>query len=307
MGPRRNFVNGATSTFVLLYALLSLHAYLTPGAYASPDAPSHSHLHSLPARNAAHSRLSRTLLPRGNVAEDMKTIYERRVSQIAGSLDQTSISSIDAWVKSLDGDGKWPETQVNYTTGCAAQRALWPASVHWDRIVAMAGAYRGGIPNTGQWNGNADLRKAIGSAMEYWFKRDFKNVGCLDGGGTASCPCEDPTNSLWNTNWFSNVILIPSRVGKACLLLNGTLSASEATHCGEMTTRTYGTFAKGGGYLAGANILEIARISADAAILTNDEKVLALTFGCLISQRTAPGPPLQRKLRQGLLECRARR
>ncbi|KAF6765940.1 chondroitin AC lyase [Ephemerocybe angulata] len=178
-------------------------------------------------------------------------------------------------VKSLDGDGKWPETQVNYTTGCAAQRALWPASVHWDRIVAMAGAYRGGIPNTDQWNGNADLRKAIGSAMEYWFKRDFKNVGCLDGGGTASCPCEDPTNSLWNTNWFSNVILVPSRVGKACLLLNGTLSASEATHCGEMTTRTYGTFAKGGGYLAGANILEIARISADAAILTNDEKVLA--------------------------------
>jgi hypothetical protein len=37
-------------------------------------------------------------------------------------------------LSTLGSDGKWPGNEVDYTTGCAARRANWPAQVHWQRI-----------------------------------------------------------------------------------------------------------------------------------------------------------------------------
>jgi len=34
---------------------------------------------------------------------------------------------------SLGSDGKWLDSEVDYTTGCAARRANWPAEEHWQR------------------------------------------------------------------------------------------------------------------------------------------------------------------------------
>ena len=34
----------------------------------------------------------------------------------------------------LGSNGKWPDSEIDYTTGCAAQRANWPAENHWVRI-----------------------------------------------------------------------------------------------------------------------------------------------------------------------------
>jgi hypothetical protein len=65
-------------------------------------------------------------------------------------------------------------------------------------LVVMAGAWHGGLDNASQWLNNKDLRNATGRAMAYWFNRDFGNqIACLDSGGTASCPCENPKNQLW--------------------------------------------------------------------------------------------------------------
>ncbi|KAF6765934.1 chondroitin AC lyase [Ephemerocybe angulata] len=141
----------------------------------------------------------------------------------------------------------------------------------------MAGAWHGGAPMTEQWNGSSDLRQATGRAMAYWFKRDFQNQACLDQGGSPACPCDNPGNTLWNTNWFSNIILIPDLVAQSCLLLRDSLSSDELSHCAEITTRTYGVFHRdlhGAGFLAGANILGIGKISVDAAILNKDADML---------------------------------
>jgi hypothetical protein len=69
----------------------------------------------------------------------------------------------------------------------------------------MAAAYHGGVDGADQYVKNAELRAAIGKAMEFWFANDFSTIGngaCMDGGGKAGdkCPCGTP--GLWNTNWF---------------------------------------------------------------------------------------------------------
>lgn len=206
----------------------------------------------------------------------MKTLYDRRVSSIVGKLE--SAQNITSWLKDLGSNGKWPDSQIDYTTGCDARRANWPAQWHWQRILVMAGAWRGGFLNAPQWTNNAQLRNATGRAMAYWFGRDMNTIACLDNGGTVSCPCENPQDTLWNTNWYSNIILIPGLVAQSCMLLNATLTPSEATYCGRITTRSYGTFDRnlnGVGYLTGANTLDVAKISVDAALLTNNASMLA--------------------------------
>lgn len=83
-------------------------------------------------------------------AATLDTIKQRRIGNIISG--QTgSTSNISAWyvfvytclalltlqssrVSSLDANGKWPDSEVDYTTGCLARRANWPAQVHWIRI-----------------------------------------------------------------------------------------------------------------------------------------------------------------------------
>jgi hypothetical protein len=37
-------------------------------------------------------------------------------------------------LQTLGPDGSWPAAEIDYTSGCPAQRANWPASTHWTRI-----------------------------------------------------------------------------------------------------------------------------------------------------------------------------
>lgn len=121
----------------------------------------------------------------------------------------------------LGPDGSWPD--IDYTTGCAAQRANWPAEGHWDRIckfnqwhilsatycdliiVPMSAAWHGGLSDDQTFVGDPALRTTISSAMGYWFGRDFTNIACLSFGGTPSCPCTNLDNSLWSVFLFHNL------------------------------------------------------------------------------------------------------
>lgn len=118
-------------------------------------------------------------------------------------------------ISSLGPDGKWPDDEVDYTTGCEARRANWPAQEHWQRIrmflfnlflflfnlvniVVMSGAWHGGLGGGGQYVKDAGLEDAISSAMNYWFSRDVgTDVACLNRGGTSACPCSNPEDTLW--------------------------------------------------------------------------------------------------------------
>ena len=37
-------------------------------------------------------------------------------------------------LQTLGPDGSWSTTEIDYTSGCPAQRANWPAGTHWTRI-----------------------------------------------------------------------------------------------------------------------------------------------------------------------------
>ncbi|KAJ7594959.1 polysaccharide lyase family 8 protein, partial [Mycena floridula] len=202
-----------------------------------------------------------------STAQDIELIHSRRLSIIVGEL--TGGSNIGTWLSTQTSAGNWPD--VDYTTGCAARRANWPAQGHWQRLATMAGAWHGGLPGASQYLHEATVHKAISLGMDWWFARDLTNPACLASGGTASCPCSDTETQLWNTNWFSNIILIPELVSETCLLLNETLTSSQLGNCTHMTARSYGTFDQnipGLGFLTGANTLDVAKIGIDLALLT---------------------------------------
>ncbi|KAH8120362.1 polysaccharide lyase family 8 protein [Phellopilus nigrolimitatus] len=209
-----------------------------------------------------------------SILADINTIHVRRLPFIISSVN--GATDISAWLSTLGSNGQWPASEIDYTNGCSAQRANWPAEAHWQRIVTMSAAFHGGLANTDQWVNKLDLRAAISLAMDFWFSDDFTNIACLDSGGLASCPCGTP--GFWDPNWFSNIIGIPELVGQSCLLLNSTLTSNQLSNCTNITGRAYATFDRsinGVGTLTGANTLDVASIGIDLGILTVNASQIA--------------------------------
>ncbi|KAF8078588.1 polysaccharide lyase family 8 protein [Lyophyllum atratum] len=217
-------------------------------------------------------------IPKAVFGADVDTVRENRLDSIV--FGTTGATSIAAWLSTLDSSGKWPDSEINYSTGCDAQEASWPAQSHWSRINTFAAAWHGGLRNAVQYAGDPQLRAAITSAMNFWFSNDFTNSACLDSGGTATCPCSTP--GFWNQNWSSNIILIPGWVGQVCLLLGASLTASEQASCVRLTGRAYNTFQtgiNGVSAITGANALDIASIGIDEGLLTSNVSLVLDAYG----------------------------
>ncbi|RDX55891.1 galactose mutarotase-like protein [Lentinus brumalis] len=137
----------------------------------------------------------------------------------------------------------------------------------------MAAAWHGGVEGADEFVQNSSLLDAISRGMDFWFGNDFTDHSCLVG----QCKCT--ASGLWNTNWFSNLIGIPSLVGETCLLL-GTdkLSQSQLDGCKTMTSRTAATLVdgvQGMGQLTGANTLDVAKITIDGGLLASNATQIA--------------------------------
>lgn len=84
------------------------------------------------------------------------------------------------------------------------------------------------------------------------------------------------------THRYSNVILIPATVSNACLLLSSVIEpATLPPQCVSMLARGFSTFGTGAGFLAGANILQIASIGISAGLLGDNETMIAQAYGCV--------------------------
>ncbi|KZW03001.1 galactose mutarotase-like protein [Exidia glandulosa HHB12029] len=211
-------------------------------------------------------------------SSDVAAVLSRRVANLKSGWDAASLTAdVQNLLSTVKADFTWPN--VNYLSGCDAQRSNWPAQSHWNHIYDLAAAYVGSAPT--QYEGDEGVLNVTLSAMDWWFSRDFTNGDCLVNGGTASCPCGTP--GLWNTNWYSNVILIPSIVGNACLLLQSTdppaLTDVARDSCTRITQRGFSTFGTGAGFLAGANILQIASIGISAGLISGNESTIAAGYG----------------------------
>ncbi|KAI0365219.1 polysaccharide lyase family 8 protein [Pilatotrama ljubarskyi] len=220
-------------------------------------------------------------IPRARAAvnattQDIQTVTERRLATIVGAT--TGATSVSTWLSTLQSNGQWPD--VDYTAGCDAPTANWKAQAHWQRIQTLAAAWHGGLKNADQFVQSSQVRSAISTAMGFWFSNDFTNPSCLDSGGDTACPCGTP--GLWNTNWFSNVIGVPTIVGQACLLLGSSLTASELSSCQKFSGRSFATFdtgINGVSKITGANALDIASIGIDGGLLTQNATQVSAAFG----------------------------
>ncbi|ELU39348.1 polysaccharide lyase family 8 protein [Rhizoctonia solani AG-1 IA] len=215
------------------------------------------------------STLSRVTLAR---ADDLQTLYDRRVTSIISGAS-TSKSKVDnLWVlNTLQPNGTW--ASVNYASGCDSQRASWPAGVHWSNIVSMAAAYKGKVA---QYKDDPHLLSSIQLAMGFWFSNEMSTVGdgtCMDREYLEpnNCPCGTP--GLWGANWFSNVIQVPDRVGQTCNMLRSELTESELGNCTLITSRAFSTFYRETppSYLTGANVIDISAIGICAGLLDNNK------------------------------------
>ncbi|KAH9935151.1 polysaccharide lyase family 8 protein [Epithele typhae] len=178
----------------------------------------------------------------------------------------------------LGDDGKWPDSEVDYTTGCDGRRANWPAEDHWVRIRTLAAAWQGGVPGADAYVNSSNVLSAASRAMDFWFANDMPNLDCLYNGGKKKCPCGTP--GFWNGNWFPNVIGVPLLVGDTCLMLgNDTLSDTQRANCTNTLMRSFGTFASGRSFVAGANILDIAKCGLAAGLLAENTTGVQDTFG----------------------------
>ncbi|KAG8896226.1 hypothetical protein FRC00_006243 [Tulasnella sp. 408] len=117
--------------------------------------------------------------------KDIETVYDRRVGFIVQGYAATKglAEVLENILYTATADGTWPD--VDYTSGCPARRANWPAQVHWLHIIPLAAAYTGVLPKpedapAAQWGnyvGNEEVKQVLDKAMNWWFDRDYEAFG----------------------------------------------------------------------------------------------------------------------------------
>ncbi|KAH9918355.1 polysaccharide lyase family 8 protein [Epithele typhae] len=275
---------------MLLAVFASLLVFLPLAARSLP-----SFTHALPNASVKNSQ---GLSPRD---VDFSTMRSRRVALAIGAINTTLVPEIDYWLDTLNAEGKWPDSEVNYATGCDGRRANWPAEEHWVRIETLAAAWRGGVPGADAYVNSSTVLSTASRAMDFWFANDMPNLDCLYSGGSGQCPCGTPASGTLTgfqtyaalaisafvaVSWAETdcavrqVIAVPVLIGDTCLILgNTTLSDTQYGNCTNILERSFGTFASGQGFLAGANILDIAKCGITAALLAENSTGLADAYG----------------------------
>lgn len=188
---------------------------------------------------------------------ELKLFTSRRIVDLAQFPDPAWFSNVSTWLQAQKDDGTWSD--VNYQSGCSAQRANWPIQEHWNRIITLASAWSGVNPTVPQkWAHDDNLYKAISKGLDYWFDNDYSPDDCIGYGGSDkhNCPCGTP--GLWNSNWYDQSILIPQLCSISCLILkDAPLSESQRAGCQRIPKRAYdlrdGTYGTGG-KLTAANV-----------------------------------------------------
>jgi hypothetical protein len=76
-----------------------------------------------------------------DVCRSSSEVQTRRLWQHGKPAHSSSTYAVESHQKfrmsTLESTGQWPASEIDYTTGCTAQRANWPASVHWSRISEL--------------------------------------------------------------------------------------------------------------------------------------------------------------------------
>ncbi|KAI8972037.1 chondroitin AC/alginate lyase [Mycotypha africana] len=201
--------------------------------------------------------------------QELQTLYERKTDFIIQDYS-SNFEQIPKWLTLYSNEtGTWSD--VDYTSGCPARRANWPAQQHFVRVVTMASQYRANMEE------NSHLIPYIQKAMDYWFDNNYTPDACLDQGGqpNGECPCGTP--GFWNTNWFGQMILMPKLISNTCVLLKAKLTETQRGNCTLILQRVYSridTVLDGIGPMTGANMLDSATSVLNFGLVTDNETLV---------------------------------
>ncbi|TYJ53350.1 hypothetical protein B9479_006010 [Cryptococcus floricola] len=207
---------------------------------------------------------------------EIESMAQRRRADLATFPDPAWFPQIDTWLASQK-DGVWDD--VDYTSGCSAQRANWPIQFHWTRLLTFAAAWSGLNPSVPQnYSNSPELLSAVQAGLDFWAANDYNSTDCIGHGGVAnySCPCGTP--GLWNTNWYGQTILLPQLVAPTCLLVStsGNLTDSQMSLCSRIPERgyRYNELTPGSDPMTGANMVNIMLNSMTWALYSGNETIL---------------------------------
>jgi chondroitin AC lyase len=185
-----------------------------------------------------------------------KRIYEFCLGDTAPLVSQKKLKQAEDQIKSLQPDGTWKD--VDYRNRRAS---AWTTMAHLYRVRELARVYR--APGH-RLHGNANLKKAVHSALDFWLKKDFKNG-----------------------NWWWNTIGVPRQIYRILILLEDELSAEQMKKGLEILKR-------GKIGMTGQNRVWVCDITMVRGCLQKDANLVAKAIGSIAGTvRISGGEGLQ--------------
>ena len=141
-------------------------------------------------------------------------------------------------------DGTWPD--INYAD---TRRSGWEPKIHTERALELAKVYKS---KSSKFFGDPDVRRAIHSALAYWFSAKPKSL-----------------------NWWNNEIGVPKTLGNLFILIEDELSPAEMSGAIEvMSAARFRMTGQNKVWLAG-NILTRALLQNDSALVRQARDTIA--------------------------------
>ncbi len=165
-----------------------------------------------------------------------KRLYESFLTRIPTRIPNPSPAEIKGFVASLQPDGSWPDIDYKDRT-----RSMWKTTFHLQRLQAMVRAYRsrGHVLYK-----NPNLKRSILSALDFWFRKDFKN-----------------------SNWWWNEIGVPMALSPTLILMEDNLSKDQRNAGNRLLKRA----ALG---MTGQNLMWVAKITLIRGCLEDKSEIV---------------------------------
>ncbi|MEJ7674432.1 MAG: polysaccharide lyase family 8 super-sandwich domain-containing protein [Chitinophagaceae bacterium] len=171
--------------------------------------------------------------------EDLETIRKRIVTDLLEPA--VNADKIKKLIQTIQPDGSWPGINYKDTTRTGFQH-----SIHLENMLDLARAYR----KTGsEFNNNADVKKTLSSALNFWIAHDFI--------------CE---------NWWWNEMGTPNWMINTLLVMDTDLTEKQRTEGARIASRASLT---GFGARAGGDFVPIAGMVCKQGLFKKDEAILA--------------------------------
>jgi chondroitin AC lyase len=169
---------------------------------------------------------------------DLETIRKRIIADLLEP--QVNAPRISELVKSLRPDGSWPG--INYKD---VSRTGFEHRIHLENMVELSRAYKKpGSP----FYMNADVRKTVSSALDYWIAHDFI--------------CE---------NWWWNEMGTPNLMINTLLLMDTDLTEKQRKEGARIANRAN---LEASGARPGGDLIQIAGMLGKQGLFARDEQVL---------------------------------